>query len=248
VTPDDQRVADIRFESGPHVLAATLVRPAGGPRSAPEVPSADAPERASPGLLFVHGLGSDRRGYVDRARRAADELGATCLAVDLSGHGTSSGVLDEITPRQHLHEVATAFDELAGQPEVAPGRVGVCAASYGACLAALLTRERDVARLLLRAPGVVADRDLDRPLRHRSRDRSLAQAPTLVDALRGFRRPLMVVESERDEVIPAALVQEYLATAPGARRGVIPGAGHALTEPAWREAFERVLLAFFRGI
>ena len=112
----------------------------------------------------------------------------------------------------------------------------------------LLTRERDVARLLLRAPGVVVDTDLDRALRHRSRDRSLAQARSLLDALRAFRRPLMVVESERDEVIPASLVQEYLAAAPGAQHEVIPGAGHALTEPTWRQAFERILLTFFRGM
>ena len=84
---------EIQLTSGPHRLAATLVR---------GVTAADA---GAPAILFVHGLRSDRSGYVARARRAAEELGATCLALDLTGHGSSTGEVTEVSPNEHVEDL-----------------------------------------------------------------------------------------------------------------------------------------------
>ena len=83
----------------------------------------------------------------------------------------------------------------------------MCGSSYGACLAALAAQHRKVARLLLRAPAIVADRDLDRPLRLRSRDRDPASASVLLGGLSDFHGPALVVESENDEEIPHETVE-----------------------------------------
>ncbi len=63
-----------------------------------------APEGAASGagLLFVHGLGSSQRGYLERAGAATNELGCTCLTFDLSGHGASEGDLSEVLVGDHL--------------------------------------------------------------------------------------------------------------------------------------------------
>lgn len=130
----------LSFRSGARVLAGEVYSPADR-----------APSGA--GIVFVHGSASSQEGYGPRAETAADRIGATCLTFDLSGHGGSGGSLDELSLRDHLADCLAAFDALLGQPGVDPDRVGVCGASYGGFLGALLIARRPTASLLLRAPA-----------------------------------------------------------------------------------------------
>ena len=223
---------EVVIRSGGRDLAGHVFDPGGAPSS-------------GAGLLFVHGLRSDQAGYRRRAQVASAALGAVCLTFDLSGHGKSQGDLDELTPREHLADVLAAYDVLTGNAPVGTGRVGVCAASYGAYLAALLVSRRPVERLLLRAPALYADDDLDTPLGRRRASRADVRAPVLFQGLAGFGGDIMVLESERDEVIPHAVVEAYLEAFPRARHDVIAGATHALTEPAWQEQLVASILGWF---
>lgn len=216
-TLHDERLA------GPRTLAATVATPA--------VPS-------GLGVLLVHGMGSDRTSHVERAAALAHRLGATSLALDLGGHGSSEGRLSQVTPRQNLDDLTVGYDALAARPTVQ--RVAVCGASYGAYLAVLLTETRPVHRLVLRAPALYADGLLDAPLAQRRRGDASSPA---VGVLGRYRGPVLVVESERDEVIPAWVVQAYCASRPGITRTVMP-ATHALTDPAWRAAFTDLVVDF----
>src|SRR5215470_17977274 len=119
-----------------------------------------------PGLLFVHGFRSDQHNYQSRAEIAARELRTVGLTFDLSGHGTHGSAVDlqSLTPRNHAADVTAAYDALVRNPVVDGSRIGVCAASYGAYLAVLLTRHRAVSRLLLRAPAMREDDEYDAPL------------------------------------------------------------------------------------
>jgi pimeloyl-ACP methyl ester carboxylesterase len=228
---------DIKFVSETRTLAATICTPAHRSNGEPWG-----------GVVFVHGLGSNRRGYGEYGERVAAQLGLTCLALDLSGHGSGSGYDDSFSPRQHLQDVLAAWDELTGRYGADAERIGVCGSSYGACLAALMTQHRKVARLLLRAPAIVADADLDRPLRRRSRDRDPASASVLLGGLSGFHGPALVVESGNDEEIPHEIVEGYLGALPNAGHTVIAYATHALSQPEWREAFVQQLLSFFADL
>lgn len=219
---------DVHLRSGERVLAATVLTP-------------DAASGAA--ALFVHGLGSDRGTNVERAEAVAARLATTCLAVDLGGHGGSTGRLSALTPRQNLADVRTAFDALSAEPGVDPGRVAVCAASYGAYLAVLVTLQRRPARLLLRAPALYTDASLDRPLARRQPGGADAAALRVLAAYPG---PVLVVESEHDEVVPAATVRAWRSARPGIEHVVLPGAAHALTEPGWRAAYTAVVLSFLR--
>jgi hypothetical protein len=213
-------------------LAVTLVAPA--------APSGSA-------VLFVHGLGSSRSTNIERAEAVSQAHAATCLAVDLGGHGDSSGRLTEMTPRQNLADVVCAYDHLVSVPGVDPERIGVCAASYGAYLAVLLTAFRPVDRLLLRAPALYADDCFDRTLGQR-RFGDSRTAPTPLAHLALFRGPITVVESEQDEVIGQEVIGAYLDAVPGAVHVVQPGARHALTDPAWRRDYQRIVVDSFASL
>jgi pimeloyl-ACP methyl ester carboxylesterase len=223
---------DLSFASDDRMLAATLV--------SPESPTGAA-------VLFVHGLGSSRSTNVERAAAVARALAATCLAIDLGGHGDSTGRLTAMTPRQNLADVVAAHDALSAVPGVDPARIGVCAASYGAYLAVLLSALRPVARMLLRAPALYADDCFDLGLaQRRPGDPTTAATPLAHLAL--FAGPVTLVESEHDEVIGHEIIAAYLAARPGTAHVIQQDARHALTDPAWRAQFQRIAVDFFAGL
>jgi dienelactone hydrolase len=209
---------EIPFQSEKLELAGTLFEPAGA--------------AAAPGVLFVHRLRSDQGGYRERAEAASERLGAVCLTFDLGGHGGSTGNLRELTARSHLGDVLAAFDVLASQPGVVPRRIGVCGASYGAYLTALLTAERPTRGLLLRAPALYADDDLDTP----------------IERLGRYDGEVTIVESALDEVISRATIDAYLAACRRASHHVIPDTGHVLKDPAARSAFLELVVSWAAGL
>jgi pimeloyl-ACP methyl ester carboxylesterase len=204
--------------------------------------SADVTSGAA--VLFVHGLGSSRATNVERADAVSRAHSATCLAIDLGGHGDSTGRLTQVTPRQNLADVVASYDTLASVPGVDPGRIGLCGASYGAYLSVLLTAFRPVNRMLLRAPALYADDCFDRGLGQR-RSGDQATAPTPLAHLALFPGPVTIVESEHDEVISREIIAAYLAALPRAVHVIQPDARHALTDPAWRATFQRMVVEFF---
>lgn len=208
----------------------------------------------TPGLLFVHGLNSSMRSYVARADRVARSLGITCLSITLSGHGGagpypgSEGDPAVLTARDHVADVLAAIDLLADHPLVASDRIGLCGASYGAFLSALATRERPVARLLLRAPAAYGDDLLDLAVAERS-GRVAERAPeTLVTALAAYDGDALVVESGRDSVIPPAAIRTYLDALDRPHHVVVPEAGHALQDDVSREIFLTTIVGWFSAL
>jgi pimeloyl-ACP methyl ester carboxylesterase len=210
----------------------------------------DGTPSPKPGLLFVHGLHSDQSGYQRRAEVVSAALGAVCFTFDLSGHGESAGAgtLDEFTPRDHLLDVLAAYDKLTSHEQVDINRVGVCAASYGAYLTALLVSRRPVRRILLRAPGLYDDNDLDTPLSQRRASRADVNAPLLFEGLNDFGGEILILESEKDEYIPHSVIEAYLNASPRAHHEVIADATHVLKEPAWKEAFLKAIKNWFREL
>jgi pimeloyl-ACP methyl ester carboxylesterase len=202
-----------------------------------------------PGLLFIHGFGSDQSGYRDRARAALEAVDGVCLTFDLSGHGRSGSVADRarLTRRDHLADCVAAYDRLVSAG-VAADRVGLCGASYGAYLAGLLTAERSVKRVLLRAPAWYDDRDFDVLLRERTRSEAGARSALLASSLGRFGGETLILESGADEVIPHEVIEAYLRIAAHPTHHVIKDAAHALTEPRWRETFEEEIKAWFAGL
>ena len=70
-------------------------------------------------------------------------------------------------------------------------------------------------------------------------------APTPLAHLALFPGPVTIVESEHDEVISHDTIAAYLAALPSAVHVIQPEARHALTDPAWRATFQRIVVEFF---
>jgi pimeloyl-ACP methyl ester carboxylesterase len=199
-----------------------------------------------PAILFVHGQGSSQIGYLPRAKALTEQLGVTCLTFDLTGHGESP-TLANVTARDHLNDCKVAFDALASHPGVDEHRIGVCGASYGGYLAALLSGQRVIARLLLRAPGLYADVAIDTPLDRRGTSSSDAAAAELFASLARSRADVLIVESEHDELIPHSVIEAYLRECPRAQHEILRGARHGLSETD-EVAFIRILGEWFSAL
>lgn len=235
--------SSVEIESGGHRLSGTLVTPA----------------TVLPGVLFVHGWGGDRHQYLVRARAVA-ELDAVCLTFDLRGHAATREQRESVTREDNLRDVLAAYDLLARQRGVDREAIGVVGSSYGAYLAAILTTERPVRWLGLRAPALYMDAGWTRPkveLHHGGELRSYRRRaidPQTNRALRAcveFRGDVLIVESERDDIVPHPTVANYVEASKHARSltyRVLEGADHALSDVASQHAYTSVLVQWFAEV
>lgn len=108
--------------------------------------------RPAPAVVFVHALQRSQRDWEGLASQlAAAGLGA--IAVDLRGHGESSGSPQDYTGMVQDVRVARRF--LAARADVTPARIGIAGASIGASLAALAAAdEPTVVSIALLSPSL----------------------------------------------------------------------------------------------
>jgi len=109
------------------------------------------PEAPAPGVLLLHMAGRRKEDWAQFATRL-QEAGYAVLALDLRGHGESSGEPDWATMPD---DVARAWAVLIGRPEVDPGRTAIVGASIGANLALVIAAEEPQVRaVVLLSPGM----------------------------------------------------------------------------------------------
>ena len=95
--------------------------------------------RSAPAVILLHMLHKSRLDWESVATRLAAE-GIGALAIDLRGHGESSGSLQEGEAPDYsalVRDVAAARRYLSSRPDVLQSRVGIAGASMGANLAVL---------------------------------------------------------------------------------------------------------------
>lgn len=224
-----------------HKLAGTLVTPG----------------TLIPGVLFVHGWGGSQQQYVSRARSVAG-LGCICLTFDLRGHAGTRAQYETVTREDNLRDVTAAYDTLSRQRGVDRSSIAVVGSSYGGYLAALLTLQRPVRWLALRAPALYKDSDWELPkgqLRKRQEldayrlRQVLPEESRALAACAAFAGHALVVESEQDSVIPAQVTGNYrnaLANAASLTARCLEGADHGLTDDRWQRAYTTVLVDWLR--
>jgi len=208
-----------------------------------------------PAVLFVHGWGGSQRRSIGKSKRIVTR-GYACLTFNLRGHARTSGQRDRVTRAQNLRDIIAAYDLLVAQPEVDAAHVVVVGSSYGGYLATLLTSERKVRALGLRAPAMYKDDDFDRPKRQLNLDpdlcayrrRALAPSDNMVLAAASrFEGDVLIAESEHDTVIPSPVIANYVhafGAAASVRHEVLTGADHALSSEASRRRWGALLLAW----
>jgi pyridoxine 5-phosphate synthase len=105
----------------------------------------EAAGRPAPGVVLVHMLSrnkSDWHGLPDRMRDA----GITALAIDLRGHGNSSGPAGDLPAM--VQDVRAAVRWLASRGNVRPDAIALVGASLGASLALLAAVELPMVRAI----------------------------------------------------------------------------------------------------
>jgi pimeloyl-ACP methyl ester carboxylesterase len=203
-------------------------------------------------VLFVQGWGSGQEQYLPRAREIA-ALGCLGLTFEPRGVARHDAQHETVTREDNLRDVLAAYDLLANQRAVDTSAIGVVGASYGAYLAAILTSLRPVRWLALRAPALYKDEDWDSPKRRLDRDELAAYRRRPLDpeenrALRAcasFEGDVLIVESERDHIVPHPAIANYLAAfgkAHSLTYRVIESADHALSEERWQQAYTSLLV------
>ncbi len=131
-----------------------------------------------PGVILLHMLGSNRRSWLDFPQTLVGACYAV-LAIDLRGHGETSGQNDWVKARQDLQQ---EVDYLANRPEVRAEKIAIIGASIGSNLALNAGADKEAVRtVVLLSPG------LD------------YAGVTTEDALERFgARPILIFASEED--------------------------------------------------
>jgi len=214
------------------------------------------PGTEMPGVLFVHGWGATQQQYLARAREVA-ALGCVCLTLDLSGHARTSSQRQTVSRERNLRDVLGGYEILAAHPQVDREAIAVVGSSYGGYLAAILTEMRSVRWLGLRVPALYRDAGWGLPKLqlHREQDlvayrRSFVPAAEnrALRACERFRGDVLIVESERDDVVPPPVIASYRAACAHARSltyRCIGGADHALSSDASQREYTALLVQWF---
>ena len=113
------------------------------------------PQSRSPAVVLVHMLHKSRRDWDPVASRLAAE-GIGALALDLRGHGESTGTSPDGDAADYsvlVRDVTAARRYVASRSDVQPARIGIAGASIGANLAVLeASGDTAVASLALLSP------------------------------------------------------------------------------------------------
>ena len=210
-----------------------------------------------PGVLFVHGWGGSQDKYIGRARDVA-ALGCVCLTFDLRGHAKTRSQVETVTREDNLRDVLAAYDALLHQRGVDASSIAVIGSSYGGYLASILTSLRSVRWLALRAPADYKDTDWTLPKGQLRKRQELdayrrltvkAGESRALAACAAFKGHALIVESERDSIIPQQVVANYRAaftsTASLTVR-VLDEADHSLSTDEMQKTYTSVLVAWLK--
>jgi len=218
---------------------------------------------ANAAILFLHGWTSRQDRYFELADTLAAQ-GYVCLTFDMRGHGASDGELKALTRVDFLDDAVAAYDLLANTEGVDKARISVVGSSFGSYIATLLSAKRPCAALCLRVPANYPDTGFEEPhleranayyegvveedkKRWKTTVHSFSETSSL-RAVHAFGGPILLVESEKDELVPHEIVQSYIDAAPDKNKLTyvfMRGAPHSLNgSDTYKEEFKNILVSW----
>jgi uncharacterized protein len=209
-----------------------------------------------PGLLILHGWRSEKERYPERVKDII-ESGFIALVIDLPGHGQSEGNISKLARKDFLDGICGAYDYLASLSDVDVNKIGVEGSSFGGYLAILLTKERLIKWLSLKnpanypdsgkeSPQVVISDTIDRGI-WKEQPLNLDQNEAL-SALSKFRGETLLMQSEKDKIIPTQTFKNYLSAILDKSKlthYIIKNADHRTSAPEWEEEYRKIHTDWF---
>jgi dienelactone hydrolase len=190
------------------------------------------PGARAPAVILVHMLHKNRRDW-DAVATSLASQGIGALAIDLRGHGESSGSIpegDTVDYSVLLRDVIAARHYLSSRGDVQPSRVGIAGASIGANLAVLeAAADPTVASIALLSPSTDY-----RGLRIEAAMKTYA------------KRPALLIASD-DDAYASRSVKELQKAGTGIREALILNhAGHGTVMLGRDSDLARTLVDWFR--
>ncbi|HUF07153.1 MAG TPA: alpha/beta hydrolase [Candidatus Binatia bacterium] len=192
------------------------------------LPATDArADRAAPApgpaVLICNGNAGDRSHRLPLAIELS-ERGYAVLLFDYRGYGGNPGSPTEEGLRT---DARAALEVLAARPEVDPNRIAYFGESLGAGVAGGLATERPPAALVLRSPPPsIAEMGRHHYPYLLIVDALLLDRYPLREQVGAMRVPLLVLVTERDEIVPAVLSRRVYDAAAEPKRYVALSAAH----------------------
>ena len=214
------------------------------------VPSGKGP---FPGVIFFHGRGSSRERYLPMAE-CLSKKGMLTLAFDFRGCGVSDGKFENQTYKMGVEDGRAALEFLLKQ-SLDKNRIGIQGTSFGGYVAGMILKDNRyllVKSLVLRVPAAFSDQTVNVKGNVESgyfKRRENWINSSAFSGLEKFRGALLVIKSEKDDLIPSDLIQKYYDVAVKARKRelfVHKNAGHSLSgNPKGLKEFHKITEDWF---
>ena len=204
-----------------------------------------------PGVVFYHGRGSSRKNYLPMAESLAQK-GIMALAFDFRGCGESDGEFENQSHEMGVEDGKAALEFLIEQ-NVDKERIGIQGTSFGGYITGMLLNDVNfIKSVVLIVPAAYSDQALG--VKAAVEDEYFAKRGNWINSssylgLENFRGELLVIESEKDELLVQEEVEKYynVATATLKRKLFIQkNAGHNLSDnPEARSEFNKITVDWF---
>lgn len=214
------------------------------------VPEGEGP---FPAVVFFHGRGSDRTRYLPMAKKLS-ENGIIGFAFDFRGCGESDGKFENQTQRMGVEDGGAGLNFLLEQ-NVDKSRIGIQGTSFGGYVTGMLLKDFDfIKSVVIRVPAAYSDKDLQLtpetfPEYVYFQKRENWINSSAYKGLARFKGNLLVIESEKDELLPPEEVQRYYNIAKMASKRklyVQKGAGHSFADgPEGLKLFHKITVDWF---
>jgi uncharacterized protein len=199
----------------------------------------------SPGhVLLCHGNAGNIGDRVLHAKLLS-AAGFDVLLFDYRGYGRSTGRPDE---QGTYRDARAARGALLREPDVDPERVLYLGESLGGAVALDLALEHPPRGLVLQST-FTSVRDMAR-LHYRFVPRAaVPDAYSSLRRIRELRAPLLVLQGERDDIVPLSHGRALYNAAPGRKQiHVFQGVGHNDLVPLAGPAYAEAIASWIRGL
>jgi len=211
-----------------------------------------------PAILFVHGWTSERKRSYQYAK-SLSKLGYVCLLFDMRASCQSEGDINKATTKEFLDDVLAAFDYLVNVEGADKKNISAVGSSFGGYLVTLLTRKRNISRLVLRVPAEYPNEDFEKskmqtsggedPAVYAWRNQPKKSNETFsLEAISNFKGKVLIIESEKDDVVPHQVMENYINAVKDKSKlthVVMKNAPHSIKEGPFRDEVKKILVAWF---